>query len=102
MESTRFVGLSKAAEILGVSHRTLLNWISGGIIPAYRINAAGKFLIVLSEAEEAIKRHAAQRSAPLTKERAQAIIDDVMSRSRARMAAKKAKATILRQGETVH
>jgi excisionase family DNA binding protein len=52
----RYVSMGEAAELLGVTDRTIRNLISRGVLPAYRLGGKNRVRIKLSDVETALTR----------------------------------------------
>lgn len=101
---SKFMGLSRAAQELGIPHRTLLSFVERGIIKAYRPTEKGRFLVCIDEVEQSIKQRShAPVDKAVMKERLHAIVDRV----RAEVAESKKlrplkRATAPQYGQTLH
>lgn len=111
MTQPKFLTLSRAALLLGLSPRTMLNWVGSGILPAYRPHPKGVYLVDIIEVEAAIKAKTAQeREAPaLTKERFRELTDGFkaeIAREKKftvqQVAPKRGRKAPVQHGETVH
>jgi excisionase family DNA binding protein len=52
----QYVSMIEAAEILGVTDRTIRNLISRGVLPAYRLGGKNRLRIKLSDVESVLTR----------------------------------------------